>query len=294
MEEKLSLQQWICQAETDNQNLVEFFLDDQAAKLGITAEELLSRMQAMVVVMRQSAANGLAGERSKGGLVGGDALKLQTYYSAHPERSIVGPIVRQAITTALAVGEANASMGRIVAAPTAGASGVLPAILFSLAELRKFEDSELAKGLLVAGAIGMVIASRATLSGAAGGCQAECGSAAAMGAGAAVALCGGTPSQVGHAAAIALKNLLGLVCDPVAGLVEVPCVKRNAGAAAQALAAAEMALAGIESAIPVDEVFDAMSSIGGSMHCSLRETAQGGLAVTPTGLAWAGKLFGNS
>lgn len=294
MEEKLSLQQWICQAEANHQDLVEFCLDDQAARMGTAAEELLNRMQSMVVIMRQSAVNGLAGERSKGGLVGGDALKLQTYYSAHPERSIVGPIVRQAITMALAVGEANASMGRIVAAPTAGASGVLPAILFSLAELRKFEDGELAKGLLVAGAIGMVIASRATLSGAAGGCQAECGSAAAMGAGAAVALCGGTPSQVGHAAAIALKNLLGLVCDPVAGLVEVPCVKRNAGAAAQALAAAEMALAGIESAIPVDEVFDAMSSIGGSMHCSLRETAQGGLAVTPTGLAWANKLFGNS
>lgn len=294
MEEKLSLQQWICQAEANNQDLVEFCLDDQAARMGTAAEEVLNRMQSMVVIMRQSAANGLAGERSKGGLVGGDALKLQSYYSAHPERSIVGPIVRQAITMALAVGEANASMGRIVAAPTAGASGVLPAILFSLAELRKFEDCELAKGLLVAGAIGMVITSRATLSGAAGGCQAECGSAAAMGAGAAVALCGGTPSQVGHAAAIALKNLLGLVCDPVAGLVEVPCVKRNAGAAAQALAAAEMALAGIESAIPVDEVFDAMSSIGGSMHCSLRETAQGGLAVTPTGLAWAVKLFGNS
>lgn len=294
MEEKLSLQQWICEAETNNKNFIEFCMDDQSKRLGVTADELLGRMMSMVVVMRDSVTNGLAGERSKGGLIGGDALKLQTYYTSHPERSIVGSIVRKAITMALAVGEANASMGRIVAAPTAGASGVLPAVLFSLSELRNFDDRELAKGLLIAGAIGMVIASRATLSGAAGGCQAECGSAAAMGAGAAVALYGGTPSQVGHAAAIALKNLLGLVCDPVAGLVEVPCVKRNAGAAAQALTAAEMALAGIESAIPVDEVFDAMASIGGSMHCSLRETAQGGLAVTPTGLAWATKLFGNS
>lgn len=294
MEEKLSLQQWIGEAETNNKSFVEFCLDDQARRLGVTADDLLGRMLSMVVVMRDSAVTGLEGGRSKGGLVGGDALKLQAYYSEHPERSIVGPVMRKAITTALAVGEANASMGRIVAAPTAGASGVLPAVLFSLAELRSFEDSELAKGLLVAGAIGMVIASRATLSGAAGGCQAECGSAAAMGAGAAVALCGGTPSQVGHASAIALKNLLGLVCDPVAGLVEVPCVKRNTGAAAQALAAAEMALAGIESVIPVDEVFDAMAAIGGSMHCSLRETAQGGLAATATGLAWSHKLFGNS
>lgn len=294
MEEKLSLQQWIRDAEEQKQSFIDYCLTDQSGRLGIEAEALLIRMQSMIAVMRDSAACGLAGERSKGGLVGGDALKMERYYNMNPESSLTGPTVRKAITIAVAVGEANASMGRIVAAPTAGASGVLPAVLLSLAELKHFNDYELAKGLLVAGAIGMVIASRATLSGAAGGCQAECGSAAAMGAGAAVALCGGTPSQTGHAAAMALKNLLGLVCDPVAGLVEVPCVKRNAGAAAQALVAAEMALAGIESFIPVDEVFDAMASIGGTMHCSLRETAQGGLAVTPTGLAWANKLFGKS
>jgi L-serine dehydratase len=138
----------------------------------------------------------------------------------------------------------------------------------------------------------MVIASRASLSGAAGGCQAECGSAGAMAAGAIVSILGGTPDQIGHAVAITLKNMLGLVCDPVAGLVEVPCVKRNAGAVAQAAAAAQMALAGIESVIPVDEVIDAMDSVGNSMHCSLKETAQGGLAITPTALALTEKIFG--
>jgi L-serine dehydratase len=291
LEEKLSLQQWIREAEEQELSFVQFCLREQAARLDIPQEEAISRMLSMVIVMKESIEAGLLGTRSKGGLVGGDARKLEQYCRQNPDQSISGPVLRRAITVALAVGEANASMGRIVAAPTAGSSGVIPAVLFSLSELRGFSEKELAEGLLVAGVIGMVIASRATLSGAAGGCQAECGAAAAMGAGAAVALCGGTPSQIGHAAAIALKNMLGLVCDPVAGLVEVPCVKRNAGAAAQALTAAEMALAGIQSTIPVDEVFDAMASIGGAMHCSLRETAQGGLAVTPTGLAWAARLF---
>jgi L-serine dehydratase len=183
-------------------------------------------------------------------------------------------------------------MGRIVAAPTAGASGTLPAVLFSLAKARGFSQSELAKSLVVAGAIGMVIASRASLSGAAGGCQAECGSAGAMAAGAAVELYGGSPEQVGEAVALTLKNMLGLVCDPVAGLVEVPCVKRNAGAAAQAMVAAEMSLAGIRSVIPVDEVIDAMAAVGAAMPCSLKETAQGGLAATPTAQEWTRKLFG--
>jgi L-serine dehydratase len=200
----------------------------------------------------------------------------------------------KAVMIALAVGEANASMGRIVAAPTAGASGTLPAVLFSLAEARGLQRPALAKALVVSGAIGMVIASRATLSGAAGGCQAECGSAGAMAAGAAVELYGGNPEQVGQAVAMTLKNMLGLVCDPVAGLVEVPCVKRNAGATAVAMVAAEMALAGIESVIPVDEVIDAMSAVGSAMSCTLKETAQGGLAVSPTGLAWADKIFNRS
>jgi len=246
----------------------------------------------MLTVMEESIAAGLKGPRSKGGLVGGNAQKLQTYTISRSQ-TMMGSFMAKAVAYALAVGEANAAMGRIVAAPTAGASGVLPAVLVALKEERGFSKAELAKGLVVAGAIGMVIASRASLAGAAGGCQAECGSAGAMAAGAMVSLLGGTPAQAGHAVAITFKNMLGLVCDPVAGLVEVPCVKRNAGAVAQAVIAAEMALAGIESVIPVDEVIDAMESVGQSMHCSLKETAQGGLAVTPTALAWTEKIFGS-
>ena len=204
----------------------------------------------------------------------------------------MGPVAAKAAAYALAANEANAAMGRICAAPTAGSSGVLPGVLFALAEERGLPEEKLALPLVTAGAIGMVIASRASLAGAEGGCQAECGSAAAMAAGAAVDLLGGTPEQIGHAVALSLKNLLGLVCDPVAGLVEVPCVKRNAGAATLALLAADMALAGIQSVIPVDEVIDAMAEVGQAMSPALRETAKGGLAATPTGLACAERILG--
>ena len=205
----------------------------------------------------------------------------------------MGALSAKAATYALAANEANAAMGRICAAPTAGSSGVLPGVLFAIAEECSIAEDRLGLALVAAGSIGMVIASRASLSGAEGGCQAECGSAAAMAAGAAVDLLGGSPDQVGHAVALALKNLLGLVCDPVAGLVEVPCVKRNAGAAMIALLAAEMALAGIESAIPVDEVMDAMAEIGHALPETLRETGQGGLAGTPTGRAYKERIFGS-
>ncbi|MBM7866875.1 L-serine dehydratase [Heliobacterium gestii] len=291
MAQKLSLQQWIAQAEEKNLTFAMFCLQRQAADLETTEAAILARMEALLPVMRDSIQAGLQGHRSVGGLVGGDAAKMAAYGAECPGNSVVGPVLADAVTMALAVGEANASMGRIVAAPTAGSSGVLPAVLFALGKSRRLSNKQLAEGLLVAGAIGMVIASRATLSGAAGGCQAECGAAAAMAAGAAVDLCGGKPAQVGDAVAMALKNMLGLVCDPVAGLVEVPCVKRNAGAAAQALVAAEMALAGVTSVIPVDEVIDAMGSIGAALPAALRETARGGLADTPTGREWAKRLF---
>ena len=192
---------------------------------------------------------------------------------------------------AMAVAEANAAMGRIVAVPTAGASGVLPGVFFALKKHYNLSDQVLAEGLVVAGGIGLVIADRASLAGATGGCQAECGSAAAMAAGAAVAMLGGSPVQIGHAVSIVFKNVLGLVCDPVAGLVEVPCIKRNGSCALQALAAAELALAGIESFIPADEAIDAMKSVGDSLPCALKETAGGGMATTPTALAWAKTYF---
>jgi L-serine dehydratase len=244
-------------------------------------------------VMRQAIDYGLSGVRSTGGLVGGDGLRLQQY-GAKPSRSkhLLGPLSTKAAAYALAANEANAAMGKICAAPTAGSSGVIPGVLFAIAEERNISHGELAIALTVAGAIGMVIASRASLSGAEGGCQAECGSAAAMAAGAAVHLLGGNPDQVGQATALALKNLLGLVCDPVAGLVEVPCVKRNAGAAMIALLSADMALAGIKSVIPVDEVIDAMAAVGHAMQPSLRETGMGGLAATPTGIECAERIFG--
>jgi L-serine dehydratase len=291
MEEKLSLQDWIDLAEQENKSFGDFCIEFQEKELEVDKTTLLARMEEMLHVMEQSVEIGLTGITSMGGLVGGNGKKIESYRAESADKSIVGSVMSKAIMIALAVGEANASMGRIVAAPTAGASGTLPAVLFSLAEARGFSKLELSKALVVAGVIGMVIASRASLSGAAGGCQAECGSAAAMAAGAAVELYGGSPRQVGQAVAITLKNMLGLVCDPVAGLVEVPCVKRNAGAAAQAMVAAEMALAGIDSVIPVDEVIDAMAAVGNAMSCTLKETAQGGLAVSPTGMLLANKLF---
>ena len=289
----LSLQNWINEAQNKRVDFLEYCLDLQARELEITPETLLERMIKMLEVMEESIATGLSGIPSKGGLVGGNAQRLQQSIKENGT-FILGDTLLTAVTYAIAVGEANAAMGRIVAAPTAGASGILPAVLFTLKDTRGVSMTELAKGLIVAGVIGMVIAARATLSGAEGGCQAECGSGAAMAAGAAVALCNGSPEAVGHAVAIALKNMLGLVCDPVAGLVEVPCVKRNAGAVSQALTAAEMALAGIKSIIPVDEVIDAMKSVGQSLHCSLKETAQGGLAVTPTGQVLAEKILRKS
>ena len=182
----------------------------------------------------------------------------------------------------IAVAEGNVAMGRIVAAPTAGSCGILPAVLLSVGERLNSSQDDLVRALFTAAGFGIVIAKKAGISGAVGGCQAECGSASGMAAAVAVELAGGTPEQSGHACAIALKNSLGLVCDPVAGLVEVPCVKRNAGGAANALAAADLALAGVKSVIPIDEVILAMHQVGQSMPASLRETAEGGLAASAT------------
>lgn len=291
--DKLALLSWIEEAVASDVSFGRYCLQTQAAELEITENVLMQRMQEYLDVMRGAIDYGLTGVRSTSGLSGGDGLRLKNWHStAQNKNSILGPLTAKAAAYALAANEANAAMGRICAAPTAGSSGVLPAVLFSISEERGSTQEALALALISGGAIGMVIASRASLSGAEGGCQAECGSAAAMAAGAAVDLLGGTPQQVGHAVALALKNLLGLVCDPVAGLVEVPCVKRNAGATMIALLAADMALAGIKSVIPVDEVIDAMAAIGRSMPDALRETGRGGLAATPTGLECAERIFG--
>ena len=232
----------------------------------------------------QDAADSYTGtQRSVSGLVGGDGLKMRLY--ARRGESIGGEFLDEVIVQALSMAESNACMRRIVALPTAGSCGVMPAVLLPLCQRENFTQHKLLEALYVASGIGAVIAYRASISGAAGGCQAEIGAASAMAAGALVSLRGGTNEQIGHAVAMALKNLMGLVCDPVAGLVEVPCVKRNVVGAVNAISAADMALAGIESRIPVDEVIDAMGEVGRRMPVEFRETALGGLAATPTGRA---------
>lgn len=225
--------------------------------------------------------------RSACNLTGGDARKVETRAV-----SLAGPVLTDIIATALKVGECNACMGRIVAAPTAGASGVLPAVLLPIRKKYDFSEEEMVKALYVSAGFGQVIATRASIAGAEGGCQAEIGSASAMAAAALVSLLGGSPEQMAAACATALQNLLGLVCDPVAGLVEVPCVKRNVIGAVNALTAAELALAGVENVIPCDEVIDAMRAVGDVMPTALRETGGGGLAATPTGRRIAEELLG--
>ncbi|MBQ7883384.1 MAG: L-serine ammonia-lyase, iron-sulfur-dependent, subunit alpha [Phascolarctobacterium sp.] len=289
--DKLSLNGWIAEAEAQGKSMQEFLLEYNSKELECSEEELLSKMEAMLVVIEDSIKFGLTGVRSHSGLTGGDAKRLLEASEQKQFNNILGDKAKDAMVYAMAVSEANAAMGRIVAAPTAGASGVLPGVFFALKKHYGLSSKVLAEGLVVAGGIGLVIADRASLAGATGGCQAECGSAAAMAAGAAVSMLGGTPAQVGHAVSIVFKNVLGLVCDPVAGLVEVPCIKRNGACALQALAAAELALAGISSFIPADEAIDAMKSVGDLLPCALKETAGGGMASSPTALAWAKKYF---
>ena len=257
--------------------VLKYDMEERQVSRQASMAKMLSTWQAI-----QDAADSYTGtQRSVSGLVGGDGLKMRLY--ARRGESIGGEFIDEVIVQALSMAESNACMRRIVAAPTAGSCGVVPAVLLPLCEREKHTQHELLEALYVAAGIGAVIAHRASISGAAGGCQAEIGTASAMAAGALVSLCGGTNEQIGHAVAMALKNLMGLVCDPVAGLVEVPCVKRNVIGAVNAISAADMALAGIESRIPVDEIIDAMGEVGRRMPVEFRETALGGLAATPTG-----------
>jgi len=250
--------------------------DDQ----GRPVEEIRDVLRRALYVMRGAIEQGSTGNlRSESGLVGGDAAKLLGA-STPP---VAGAVFRDVLARALAVQEVNAAMGVIVAAPTAGGAGVLPGVLTGLAAARNLTDDHLVDALATAGLIGAVIAERASLSGAEGGCQAETGAAAGMAAGAGAEMLGATPRQAAQAVALAQQGTLGLVCDPLGGLVELPCVFRNATGAAIALAAIEMALAGIDFAIPADEVIDTMGDIGRDMDVRYRETAGGGLAATPTG-----------
>ncbi len=278
-------------AEQEGVKLSELILRDQAEIAEKSEQELYDTMAHSLQVMKESVQEGLDAEkRSASGLTGGDAYKMNA--SVQAGKNICGPFFGKAMVKALAVAQTNACMGRIVASPTAGSCGILPSALLTLAEERGISDHDLIMALFTASAVGIVIATNASVAGAAGGCQAECGAASAMAAAALVELCGGTPKQCEHACAIALKNILGLVCDPVAGLVEIPCIKRNAGGVGNALVAAELALAGIESHIPADEVIIAMKKVGDTMSPTLKETAEAGLATTPTGKKLCEKVFG--
>jgi L-serine dehydratase len=275
-----SLAEAIADAERSGQTLAVTALARESQDQGRTVTDIRSALERALHVMRGAVADGLTGDLySASGLVGGDAAKLRTGASG----PMAGTPFRDILARALAVQEVNAAMGVIVAAPTAGGAGVLPAVLTGLAKARGIGDDGVVDALATAGLIGAVIAERASLSGAEGGCQAETGAAAAMAAGAATEMLGGSPSQAGHAVSLAMQGTLGLVCDPLGGLVELPCVFRNATGAAIALAGIEMALAGITFAIPVDEVIDVMGEIGRNMDVRYRETAGGGLAATPTG-----------
>ena len=249
----------------------------------VSRNQSMAKMLTVWQAMSDAADNYSGRRRSASGLVGGDGMKMRQYTLRG--KAMTGGYVSEVIAEALGMAESNACMCRIVAAPTAGSCGVLPAVMLPLCKHENLSQHQILEALYVASGIGAVIAHKASIAGASGGCQAEIGTASAMAAGALVALRGGNGEQIGHAVAMALKNLMGLVCDPVAGLVEVPCVKRNVIGAVNAVSAADMALAGIESRIPVDEVIEAMGEVGRRMPVEFRETALGGLAVTPTGQA---------
>lgn len=258
-----------------------------------TEAEVRSNMEATLQVMREAIDKGLNEDlKSMSGLTGGDAKKVEK--ARKKGETIAGDLYSRVISNTLAVSELNASMGKIVACPTAGSCGILPGSLLTIADEKNYSDQEIIDALFVASGFGIAVAKQASVSGAEGGCQAECGSASSMTAAALTYLLGGSNRQVASAAAIALKNLLGLVCDPVAGLVEVPCIKRNASGSSNAITAAEMALAGVESVIPVDEVIVAMKKVGDALPDSLKETSQGGLAVTPTACKIKKELINDS
>ncbi|MEH7082712.1 L-serine ammonia-lyase, iron-sulfur-dependent, subunit alpha [Neobacillus drentensis] len=277
-------------AEQHQVKIAEIMIRQEVEVTGLSREEVLAKMDQNLSVMERAIERGLNGVKSRTGLTGGDAVLLQNYIKSG--KSLTGSLLLDAVSKAVATNEVNAAMGIICATPTAGSAGVVPGTLFAVKDKLNPTRQEMIEFLFTAAAFGFVVANNASISGAAGGCQAEVGSASGMAAAAIVEMAGGTPKQSAEAMAITLKNMLGLVCDPVAGLVEVPCVKRNAMGASNALTAADMALAGITSRIPCDEVIGAMYAIGQSMPSALRETAEGGLAATPTGRRLEAEIFG--
>lgn len=287
-----SIGELVREAEKRNVKISELALADQAEAMEVSPMELYEKMELDFLVMRESVKAGQEeNQKSMSGLTGGEGYKMKAY-AEQKNGGLCGPLLSKAISRALSVAGCNASMGRIVAAPTAGSCGILPGCLVSLWEDRGFDEKDVVMSMFTAGAFGMVIANRASVAGAQGGCQAECGSAAAMAAAALVELMGGTPAQCADACAIAIANQLGLVCDPVAGLVEIPCIKRNVSGLVIAFSSADLALAGVEAKIPADECLDAMRRVGDALPDSLKETAKGGLAATPTGQKLQKQVFG--
>ncbi len=283
-EERASLSELIGAAQAHQMTLSGFMLQGLS-----DPERHLVEMKKRWAVMIESMEEGCSGNlRSSGGMVAGDGRRYLDYLAS--SKGLLDGLTGRVMGYALAVSECNATMGRICAAPTAGSCGIIPAVFRGLFESYDLEERAIHHALITAGVIGSIIAERATLAGAEGGCQAECGAASAMAAAGAVELMGGSPPAAGHAAALSLKSFLGLVCDPVAGLVEVPCIKRNGIAALHALGAADLALAGVESVIPVDEVIDAMAAVGAALPRTLRETGEGGVAASPTGRRIAERL----
>ena len=284
-----NVKELVALCEKENKRISDIMIEQEMQISGRTYEAVIAQMDRNLNVMEEAVERGLKGVKSVTGLTGGDAVLIQKYIASG--KSLSGDLLLDAVSKAVATNEVNAAMGTICATPTAGSAGVVPGTLFAVKNKLNPSRDDMIRFLFTSGAFGFIVANNASISGAAGGCQAEVGSASAMAAAAIVEMAGGTPQQSAEGFAITLKNMLGLVCDPVAGLVEVPCVKRNAMGAANAMVAADMALAGVTSRIPCDEVIGAMYRIGQSMSPNLKETARGGLAATPTGKAITKAIF---
>jgi L-serine dehydratase len=268
----------------------EYTLQCESENSGKSKQELMDKMKENLNIMKESSEMGLNKKvMSVSGLIGGDAFKLNQYMK--DKETLCGDFMVKVMARALSSAEVNASMGRIVAAPTAGSCGILPSVVLTTGERYEKSEDDLIKALFTAAGVGIIIGNNASISGAEGGCQAECGTASAMAAAAVIEMLGGTPKMALNGASIVIKNLLGLICDPIAGLVEIPCAKRNVGGAVLALHAVDLSLAGIESKIPLDEVVNSMYRVGRMLPSTLKETALGGLAITKTGLKMKDKIF---
>ncbi|WP_017416839.1 L-serine ammonia-lyase, iron-sulfur-dependent, subunit alpha [Clostridium tunisiense] len=276
--------------ESNNMTIAEYTIREEMENTGSTREEIIEKMRKNLQVMVNASREAMEKEvHSISGLIGGDAVKIKKYYEGN--NTLCGDFIVKAMARALSCSEVNAAMGKIVAAPTAGSCGIIPAAIITAGEKLNKNEEELIMALLSASGVGILIAKNATLAGAEGGCQAECGSAAAMAAAAVVEMMGGSPSMAFDAAAMVIKNIEGLVCDPIAGLVEIPCAKRNVAGAVSALTMADVAMAGVKSKIPFDDTIISMYKIGRALPSELRETAMGGLATTPAGLRLKDKIL---